>query len=236
MWDRQLVPKFEQHTGQGREPGQARARDVSGATQSFCRLEHLLHAEGGPHLNLRMRHLRAGITKPMSSPGRNDHCVARAHQDPAAAQAKSHLARNHSEPLLLLRVHVPCRDVTPCRQKKIESEEPPTVAMAALANYDPLTADRVVEDPPSRRCTLSHPSMLGPLSGDVSRKAAAMNRRRVSSGSQLTRFLGLVQRRLTKAIENHPVGVCAYLPWALRGTEAGDPSLNPTSFQRLRAG
>ncbi len=63
----------------------------------------------------------------------------------AATKAETHPTRNDGEPLLLDWMDMTGRNVCPGRQKVVEAEQPATGLRAALANDDPLAADRIVD-------------------------------------------------------------------------------------------
>src|SRR5215813_7616913 len=60
VWDGELSPKLEQDDCEVRWAGQPGAGDVSGAAHRLGGLEQLLHTQGRPHFDSRMRDLPAG--------------------------------------------------------------------------------------------------------------------------------------------------------------------------------
>ena len=71
--------------------------------------------------------------------------VTRLRQDGAAAKAEPHPTRHHRELLLLDRMGVAGGHVPSGRQVEVEGEQLAAVPRAALANDDPLPADRIVD-------------------------------------------------------------------------------------------
>jgi hypothetical protein len=82
----------------------------------------------------------------MGRSGRYENRVARMRQDGAAAkaaQAETHPTRDHGELLFLDRMDVAGGNVCAGRQKEVESEQSAAGLHGALANDDPLAADRI---------------------------------------------------------------------------------------------
>jgi hypothetical protein len=98
-----------------------------------------------------------GVAEPVGLPRWHENGLARTRSDGAAAQAKAHPTRDDGEALLLQGMDVAGRDVSARWQEEVEGEQPAAGLGSALADDDPLAADRVVDHPPfNHRVTSGH--------------------------------------------------------------------------------
>src|SRR5579859_82237 len=132
-----------------REPRQLGATDVSRQTHRLSCLEHLLHAQCGPHLHACVRHLRAWITEPVRCSHRYANRLAGIGHNGSASEspnAESHLAGDDGKLLLLDGMDVSSRNVRAGGQIEIEHEQLAAGLCATHANDNALTTDWIYDD------------------------------------------------------------------------------------------
>src|SRR5205814_2194983 len=108
--------------------------------------EELLHPQRRANLHARHGGVRAGITEPMSDPGRHQDRSALDGQDGPEPESKPHPALENGEPFLLNGVSMPGRDVSAPWQDQVEAEESAAGFLGRLPDDYPLSAHRVVDD------------------------------------------------------------------------------------------
>src|SRR5215471_13114157 len=107
--------------------------------------KELLHAQGGPHLDAQMRDGPAIVSKPVRRAGRNNERVALACQDVPPAHAETNLPFDHTEALLLARVHVPSGHMAALLEEHVEDQKLAVGFGSALANDDSLAGLGVLD-------------------------------------------------------------------------------------------
>lgn len=137
-----LTPEIDKDRGEIVWTGKPGSRQMP---RGAGRLEHLLHAQRRPDLDVSVGDLRSRVAKPVGATCSDRKrfawtCVKRSPTD-----AEAHPSLQHGEPLLLLRMDVASRNVASRRKEEIEGKKAAAGLGAGLENDDVFTSGRVVD-------------------------------------------------------------------------------------------
>src|SRR5579864_5590388 len=103
---RNLVAELDEHERSVRQARHSGAWKMSRSADRLGRLEELLHAQGGPHLDTRMRNTVAVVAEPVRLPRGNNHGLTGIRQDRPPTEAEAQPSADHREGLFLLRMRM----------------------------------------------------------------------------------------------------------------------------------